>query len=163
MNRYWLNKEDERPPIRYKTKGREHRAHKEFPDKLKQEKFIEVGKQCEICNKEFKRWKDAHYHHIMSLSYAFHYFPELPANILRSKENCQVICKECHTDIHKNDSLAVYSAIAQNLTLLLKTWKPPKKRYNKIKKNNRKRRNKVLWEKAYEQLKKDNNLKKIGL
>ena len=113
MNRYWLNKEDERPPIRYKTKGREHRAHKEFPDKLKQEKFIEVGKQCEICNKEFKRWKDAHYHHIMSLSYAFHYFPELPANILRSKEEFlldEKIANKGSLIIFKLNRLCTYSA-----------------------------------------------------
>lgn len=161
MRRYWLNREDERPPIRYKkAPGREHRVHKEFSTATKKEKFNDVGKQCEICSTKFKKWKDAHYHHIMSLSYAFHYFPDLTDEILRSKENCQVICEECHLDIHKNDSLVMYSTIAQNLLHILEDWEPPQPKMRKTKKNKRKRRNKEQWEKAFAALE-DKNSKQV--
>ena len=128
MRSYLLNKEDERPPVQFKKRAgsREHRANKEFTTRTKKEKYRDAKGRCEECRKKLS-FKTAHFHHILSLSYAFHYFPnKFPDDFLKSYENCKVLCEECHDTFHRTDSLAVYAAIAHNLLQILETWEKPR-------------------------------------
>lgn len=83
--------------------------------------------------------KEAHFHHKLDLSVAYYLYPQLTNEILSSLENCQVLCEPCHVDLHNNDSLALYTAIAANLLKILDNWSPPKKPYNTQCKNPAKR------------------------
>ena len=131
---YFIRKDDERPPVRYKKnpRSKEHRYGREFPKEVKENRFEKVGEKCELCSKKLK-FSNAEFHHIMSLTYAFHYFPELTKEILSSEENCQILCEKCHIKLHKKDSLSIYEKIAVNLLRTLKDWEenPPEPYVNK--------------------------------
>ena len=99
---------------------------------MKIDKFKKVGEKCELCSQKLK-FSNAEFHHIMSLTYAFHYFPELTKEILKSAENYQILCEECHIELHKSDSLSFYENIAISLLVKLKSWEenPPEPFINK--------------------------------
>lgn len=145
--RYYINGNDAYPPIRYKETQRHHRRNKEFPTLVKREAYKRAEACCELCNTQLSL-KKAHFHHILSLSYAFHYYPDIPDEILKSVENCQVLCEQCHTDLHQRDSLAYYETIAHNLIALIATWEPLEHPLRHKKKKKRKREHAEQFEAA---------------
>lgn len=112
---YLLNPADKESPLRYKQSQREHRANRDFTPLTKEEKFKKAGGKCERCKKSVS-FDKAHFHHILSLSYAFHYFLQFTDEILKNEINCQFLCDCCHDAVHKLDSLEHYKQIALELT-----------------------------------------------
>jgi 5-methylcytosine-specific restriction endonuclease McrA len=125
VHKYKINPEDEEWPVRYKNYRREHRVDRRFSRRTKERAHQNAGGKCEDCSIQLK-FESATFHHILSLSYAFHYFPEISNYVLKSELNCRVLCNECHIKIHKNDCLAVYTAIAANLLNMIETWEEQK-------------------------------------
>lgn len=121
---YLLNQSDAIPPLRYKKTRNEPRANRRFTDQTKQEKFEIAGGKCELCNKQLP-FELATFHHVVSLSYAFHYFPHLTDEILKSIANCQMLCQQCHEYIHKQDSLEYYTILVTNLLLCFNSLDSP--------------------------------------
>lgn len=143
MQRYHIKGETEKP-LRFKTNGQnEHRANKEFSYTTKLAKFKETSGKCEQCQIQLD-FKDAQFHHLLSLSYAFHYFPEkFPDEFLRSEANCVVLCTDCHNQFHESDSLSYYTTIVMILEQVLKEWEKPIGRRT-ITRNPRKRHRREL-------------------
>lgn len=52
-------------------------------------------------------------HHILGIEIAVRYFPEISAEVIKSIANCEVVCRECHREIHRQKQ--DYFAIAENL------------------------------------------------
>jgi len=148
-----VNGKETNPPLVEKSgvSRREHRQHKEFTSWVKDKKFDGVGKKCEMCSKHLTK-KKAHFHHKLSLSYAFHYFPQIPDHILKSEEDCQVLCSGCHEKIHQNESYEFYATIAAHLLKLAQNWNPDSKKQRTERKNPRSRRQRALQLKADEAL-----------
>lgn len=127
-----ISKNKDKLPV--KESKRHHRRNKEFTTTVKKEKFKDANGKCEECSKELT-YNSANFHHKLSLAFVFYFYGDtFPDHILKSKHNCQVLCKECHNELHENDSVAFYSSIAQNLLEILENWKPPRRRTRKSKK-----------------------------
>ena len=114
MRKFNINGRKEVWPGNTKNTKKQHREYKRFTKGTKEHKWKESRGKCESCNKKIKHKKEAHFHHKMALAYAFHYFPWIPAEALRDKKNCQVLCEDCHKNIHRDESLLIYSIMAAN-------------------------------------------------
>jgi 5-methylcytosine-specific restriction endonuclease McrA len=89
-----------------------HRSGKEFPDHIIDAAWRRAGCECEQCGSK----EDLEGDHILALWYAAEYFPQLSSWVLKSLENCRVLCHNCHVKKHRHEDYDEYNR--QALVLL---------------------------------------------
>lgn len=91
-----------------------HRAGKEFGTATLEYAFRKSEDKCQSCGSQEKLQA----HHIAALWYVAEYFPQLTSWILKSPENCQILCYECHDKLHRLNDLSIFEAQALLLLFL---------------------------------------------
>jgi len=106
--------------------SRAYRAAYEFSKETILEALRRSDFCCEECGKH-KSQTPEHFleaHHRIGIYYFVKHhreFPDITREIMRSLANCSVLCNECHTRIHAQESLQYYKTIAE---LVLRESKP---------------------------------------
>jgi len=81
----------------------------EFDPKLKHE-AIKNALVCEVCGKPETKDNPFTCHHICSVWFAREN-PCLSLEVIRSLANLQVVCRKCHTEIHRHESRIFYQEL----------------------------------------------------
>ena len=72
----------------------------EFSNSVKKYALERAGWKCEECGKSKKDAQYLEIHHIVPIWWAIKY-PILAQIVIKSTANAQALCKECHTERHK--------------------------------------------------------------
>lgn len=91
-----------------------NRAGKEFPSSVIEHAFRKSGGSCERCGSKER----IEVHHILFIWYAAEYFPQLASWALKSAENAQCLCHDCHVKVHQENNEAELNAQAARLLAL---------------------------------------------
>jgi predicted HNH restriction endonuclease len=85
----------------------------EFDFKTKQEALQRTHYTCEICGREENREKGVYLqaHHRIAIWFALEN-PCLALEAIRSLANLEIVCRECHSKIHEQESRTYYAELA---------------------------------------------------
>lgn len=79
-----------------------HRQNREFSKETKREALIRAEYACEQCGVHHDQ-SALQAHHILGLWYAYNHHPEISSVVLKSLENCMIVCPDCHDELHHSD------------------------------------------------------------
>lgn len=80
------------------SRRRSRRKRYEFDNQTKYEAKKRAGFRCEICGKP----TNLEVHHRIAIWFARDYMPQLAASVIKSLANAEVLCSDCHKQIHDN-------------------------------------------------------------
>lgn len=92
--------------------GKEWRKDYNFRPETKILKLHQVGCRCELCGEKLIKLRHNYLyqaHHILGVRIAKDYYPEIPKNVIRSKENMFIVDPECHAYIHQQDWFVLFA------------------------------------------------------
>ena len=86
----------------------EYRKIYEFSPQTKKEALSRAENRCDHCGKETK---ELSIHHFISIWWAIE-TQCLATEVIKSLSNAAALCRECHSETHKQESRAFYEDVA---------------------------------------------------
>jgi len=104
--------------VRKRRLERNYRKPFEFTKQTKTEALRRAGFSCESCGVSKRETKEKYFeiHHQIAIGWYLknkEQFYFVSHAFISSLENAMCLCVDCHTDLHRNESLDYYLGVAQ--------------------------------------------------
>jgi len=83
-----------------------------FSYSTKKEVLEQADGRCQICGEEYEYLE---VHHLIAIWFAIHYCPSLSTTVVNNIANAIAVCPNCHTQLHKDESVDIYKCLAVKL------------------------------------------------